>query len=412
MERPTFDSTQGILIERLGLEGDGLAGPIRVPFTLPGERVRGTFEGGHARTTEILEPSPERVAPLCRHFGVCGGCALQHASDGFLADWKRGVVKRALAARGLSTELRPTLTSPPRSRRRASFAGHRARKAVSVGFRARRSETVVDLLECVLVRPELLAAKPVLAELTGLGAGRGGTIRLAVTSGPAGLDIAVGGAKPLEAGLGARLAALAEAADLARLTWNGEIAALRRPPFQRFGAAHVTPPPGAFLQATAEGAAALTAAAREATAGARRIVDLFSGCGTFALPLAEGAEIHAVEGERSTLDALDAGARRTPGLRRVTVERRDLFRRPLMAAELDRYEAVVLDPPRAGAEAQSAELARSDVARVAMISCDPATFARDAARLVAGGFVLDWARAVDQFRWSGHVEIAARFSRR
>ncbi len=412
MERPTFDPAQVVTIERLGQEGDGLAGAIRAPFTLPGERVRGSLDGGVLRVEEIVAPSPDRIAPVCRHFGTCGGCALQHASDAFLADWKRGVVGRALAARGLAAELRPTLTSPPRSRRRATFAGHRARRTVAVGFRARRSEAVIDITECPLVRPELFAAKPVLAELTGLGAGRGGTIRLGVTSGPAGLDIDVGGAKPLEADLGARLASLAEAADLARLTWNGETAALRRPPFQRFGPAHVTPPPGAFLQATAEGEAALAQAARAAVGDARRIADLFSGCGTFSLPLAAGAEIHAVEGEAAMLAALDAGARRTPGLRGVTVERRDLFRRPLLATELDRYDAVVIDPPRAGAEAQAGELARARVPRIAMISCDPVTFARDAATLVAGGYALDWVQTVDQFRWSGHVELAARFSRR
>lgn len=412
MERPTFDPTQAISIERLGLEGDGLAGPVRAPFTLPGEVVRGVLDGGTLRVGEILAPSPDRTAPVCRHFGTCGGCALQHASDAFLANWKRDAVGRALAARGLSAELRPTLTSPPRSRRRATFAGHRTRKTVAIGFRARRSDAVIDVVECPLVRPELLAAKPVLTELTGLGAGRGGTIRLGVTSGPAGLDIDVGGAKPLEADLGARLAALAEATDLARLTWNGETAALRRPPFQRFGAAHVTPPSGAFLQATAEGEAALTGAARAAVGDARRIADLFSGCGTFSLPLAEGAEIHAVEGEARMLAALDAGARQTPGLRRVTVERRDLFRRPLLAAELNRYDAVVLDPPRAGAEAQAGQLARAAVPRVAMISCDPVSFARDAGLLVAGGYALDWVQTVDQFRWSGHVELAARFSRR
>ena len=412
MERPTFDPAQeDVTIERLGRGGEGIAGPIRAPFTLPGEVVRGKLEDGVLRVTEILSPSPDRVTPVCQHFGTCGGCALQHASDRFLAEWKREVVERALARRGLAAGLRPTLTSPPRSRRRASFAGHRTRKTVAVGFHARRSEAVVDILDCPVARPELLAAKPALAELTGLAAARGGTIRLAVTAGPAGLDVDVGGAKPLDAALGPRLAALAEAADLARLSWNGETAALRRPPFQRFGAAHVTPPPGAFLQATAEGAAALTEAVREATAGARRVADLFSGCGTFALPLAEQAEVHAVEGAAGLLEALGAGARRTPGLRPVTVERRDLFRRPLTAAELRRYDAVVIDPPRAGAEAQTAELARSGVPRIAMVSCDPVTFARDAARLVAAGYAIDWIQTVDQFRWSGHVELAASLSR-
>ncbi len=204
---------------------------------------------------------------------------------------------------------------------------------------------------------------------------------------------------------------MAAEADLARLAWDGEPVAVLRPPVQAMGAARVVPPPGAFLQATAEGEAALRAAVSEATAGARRIADLFAGCGTFALPLAGAAQVLAVEGDAAMAAALDAGWRQAPGLRPVETQARDLFRRPLLAAEFAGIEAVVIDPPRAGAEAQSRELARSGVARVAAVSCDPASFARDAAILVAGGFTLDWVQPVDQFRWSGHVELAAGFSR-
>lgn len=390
------------VIERLGRQGDGLAGALRFPFTLPGERVRGS---------EVLEASPHRAAPPCRHFGACGGCAFQHASDAFLAEWKREVVLRALAARGLEAETPPTIVSPPRSRRRAVFTGRRTKKGVVVGFHGRRSETLIDVVECHVVRPEILAARPALEALTALGASRAHPLRLTVTLSGAGLDVAVEGGKPLDAGLRTRLAALAEAHDLARLAWDGEPLALRRPAWQAFGRARVVPPPGAFLQATAEGAAALTAAARAAVGDARRVADLFAGCGTFTLPLAETAEVHAVEGEAAMLASLDAGRRAAPGLRRVTTEARDLFRRPLTPAELDRFDAVVMDPPRAGAEAQARALAASRVTRVALISCDPATFARDAAILAAGGHKLEEVRVVDQFRWSGHVEIAARFRR-
>lgn len=386
-------------------------GAVTVPFALPGELVRGTLSDGVLRAERILEPSPDRVTPPCRHFGTCGGCALQHASDAFLAGWKQRMVETALARRGLEAMFKPVATSPPRSRRRAAFAGRRTRKTVQTGFHARRSETVVDIEECPLIRPELLAAKPVLAAATALGAARGGAIRLSLTVSEAGLDLDVSEAKPLDGQGRSEVARLAETGDLARLSWNGETMALRRPPWQAFGPARVTPPPGGFLQATAEGQAALTAAVVEAVGPARRIADLFAGCGTFSLPLAEVAEVHAVENSAPALAALDQGWRSAQGLRRVTTERRDLFRRPLLAPELARFEAVVMDPARAGAEAQARVLAGSDVPRIAMVSCDPVTFARDVAILAEGGYRIDWVRVVDQFRWSGHVEVAAALSR-
>jgi 23S rRNA (uracil1939-C5)-methyltransferase len=386
-----------VTIDRLGLSGDGLAEGLRVPFTLPGERVRG--------------PVAEGVLAPCRHFGTCGGCALQHASDRLVADWKREVVVRALEARGLAADVPPVVVSPERSRRRAVFAGRRTKKSVLVGFHGRRSEQIVDVAECHLVRPELMAVRPALEALVRAGASRAGALRLTVTASGAGPDVEVAGGKELDPELRRVLAGLAEEHDLARLAWAGEPVAVRRPPFQTMGRARVVPPPGAFLQATAEGEAALVAAVRETVGDAGRVADLFAGCGTFALPLAEGAEVHAVEGEGAMLAALDAGWRGATGLKRVTTEARDLFRRPLLAAELKRFEAVVLDPPRAGAEAQARALAGSGVARIAMVSCNPVSFARDAAILIEGGYRLDRVLVVDQFRWSGHVELAARFDR-
>ena len=400
-----------IVIERLGRQGDGLAGDIRAPFTLPEERVRGEIVDGAMAAAEILTPSPERIPPVCPHFGVCGGCALQHGSDAFLADWKAGTIARALAAHGLSAPILPVATSPARSRRRAVFAGRRTRKTVTLGFHGRRSEEIVDVTECHLVRPEILAARPALVALAGIAASRSTPVRIGVTTGPAGLDIDLRDAKPADAELAARAAGIAEAHDLARLSWNGDVVALRRQPFHEFGAARVTPPPGAFLQATVDGEKTLTGFVQAAIGPARRVIDLFSGCGTFTLPLAEGAEVRAVESDAAMLAALDAGWRAAAGLHRVTTERRDLFRRPVLAIELDRFDAVSLDPPRAGAEAQTREIARSKVTRVSYVSCDPATFARDAAILVAADFAIGRLLPVDQFRWSGHVELAAAFSR-
>ncbi|HET9069656.1 MAG TPA: class I SAM-dependent RNA methyltransferase [Amaricoccus sp.] len=395
-----------VTIERLGRAGDGIAGDLRLPFALPGER----WEVG-AADPRLLAAAPERVAPPCPHFGTCGGCTLQHAADGWIAGWKAGTIARALEARGLEAEIRPTLTSPPGSRRRAVLAARRTRKGAIVGFHCRRSETLIEVPHCLVVTPAIAAAFPALARLTAAAASRTSTLRLTVTDGPAGLDVDVAGARALDPDLRTALAALAESADLARLSCAGEIIATRRPPFQVMGAARVVPPPGAFLQATAEGERALVAAVREAVGAAARVADLFAGCGTFALPLAAAAEVLAVEGDPAMPAALAEAARRAPGLRPVRTAARDLFRRPLLAAELARFDAVVIDPPRAGAEAQSRGLARSRVPVVAAVSCDPASFARDAAILAAGGYRLDWVQPVDQFRWSGHVELAARFSR-
>lgn len=401
-----------LTIERLGHLGDGIAaGPVFVPMALPGEVVEGEVDAGRMEAPAIITPSPDRVKAPCPHYRACGGCALMHASDAFVAAWKQDVVRAALAAQGIEAPFRPAITSPARSRRRATFAGRRTKKGAIAGFHGRASGTIVEVPGCLLLHPDLTAALPALGEITAVGASRKGEVALALTRGEGGLDLAVTGGKPLEQSLFSALAAIAERADLARLTWDGEVVAARRAVAQRFGAARVVPPPGAFLQATAEGEAALVAVVCEAVGPARRIADLFAGAGTFTLPLSETAEVHAVEGEAAMLAALDAGWRQAPGLHRVTTEARDLFRRPLMPDELGRHDAVVIDPPRAGAEAQMREIAASSIRTVAAVSCNPVTFARDARLLAGAGFALDWVQVVDQFRWSPHVELAARFAR-
>lgn len=402
-------------VERLGMEGDGIGhgpdGDIYVPFCLPGEIVRGKVTGDRMPDAEILTASRHRVTPICRHFGTCGGCSLQHASGAFLADWKVEALSRALGAHGLSAPLRPIITAPANSRLRAVFAGRRTKKTVQVGFHGRASGAIIPISECHLIAPELLAARPALEALTRIGATRSSPVRLGVTLCDTGLDVAVTDAKPLAAALQAAAIAIAITHDFSRLSWNGEIIAAARPAARRFGRAIVVPPPGAFAQATSQGEAVLVAGVLEATNGAKRIADLFAGCGTFTLPLAELAEVHAVETDAAMLAALDAGWRQATGLKRVTHAARDLFARPLLAAELGRFDAVVLDPPRVGALAQCAQIAASAINRLAYVSCNPVSFARDAKVLAAKGFVLDWIQVVDQFRWSGHVELVARFRR-
>ncbi|MEZ5885850.1 MAG: class I SAM-dependent RNA methyltransferase [Paracoccaceae bacterium] len=405
-----------VTIDRLGHLGDGIAagsgsGPVYVPRALPGEVVEGEVTEGRMNAPAILTPSPDRRRAPCPHYAACGGCALMHATDGFVEGWKADVVRAALAAQGLPAPIRAIHTSPERSRRRATFSGRRTRKGAIVGFHGRASGTLADVMDCHLLVPSITALLPILRDLTIAGGSRKGEMSLTVTATEAGADLAVSGGKPLEPALFSELAVLAERADLARLTWDGEPVAHRRPATQRFGGTLVEPPSGSFLQATREGEAALLAAARAATGGAGRIADLFSGAGTFSLPLAEGAEVHAVEAEKAMLTALDRAARHAQGLHRITTEARDLFRRPLLPDELDRFDAILLDPPRAGAEAQVAEIAASRARTVAYISCNPVSFARDARILSDAGLALDWIEVVDQFRWSTHVELAARLIR-
>jgi len=402
----------GLIVARLGHRGDGVTEDgLFAPRTLPGEVIEGVPEGGRIAAPRILTPSPDRVRAPCPHFRTCGGCALQHASDGFVAGWKQEMVRSALAAVGLSAPFRPMHTSPPGSRRRATLAGRRTKGGALVGFHGRASETLVAVPECHLLHPDLMAALPALEALTALGATRKGELALSITRSDDGADVQVQGGKPLTPELQQDLAACATEHALARLTWGDEVIAQRAAPRQTLGRAHVVPPPGAFLQATAEGEAALVAAVREAVGEVGRLADLFAGCGTFALPLAEGAEVLAFEGDAAMIAALAAGWRGGSGLRRIDAVARDLFRRPLLAAEMASLDAVVIDPPRAGAAAQIAELAASGVPVIAHVSCNPATFARDARTLVSGGYRLDWVQVVDQFRWSAHVELAARFSR-
>lgn len=401
-------------VERLGRKGDGVAisGDQRAlaALVLPGEQIEGEAEAGRIAAPRIVTPSAERVRPPCQHYRACGGCSLMHGSDDFVKGWKVGVVAEALRAQGLSAPVAGVHVSPPRSRRRAVLSGRRTKKGALVGFHARASDVIVDIADCHVLRPAIQSALPLLRQLVTAGASRSAELSLTVTETPAGLDLAVSGGKPMEPALFQALAALADQGDLARLGWDGQ-AITRRPPALAMGRARVAPPPGGFLQATAEGEAALLAAVRGMVGNAGRVLDLFAGCGTFSLPLAETAEIHAVEGLAAPLQALDAAARQAPGLRRITTEIRDLARRPLMPDELA-YDAIVIDPPRAGAEAQAREIARAQVPRLAWVSCDPVTFARDARILAEGGYGLCRLFVVDQFRWSPHVETVAEFRRR
>ena len=401
-----------LTIERLGHLGDGIAaGPVFAPRVLPGEVIEGVVDGDRIAKPRIVTPSPDRVKAPCPHYKGCGGCALQHASDGFVSGWKAEVVRQAMAAQGLEAGIRNVLTSPARSRRRAVFSGRRLKSGPVVGFHGPGSDAVTGIPECRVLTPGIVAAIAPCSELVEALCSRKGEMRFAVTLGPAGLDVDASGGRAVEARDWATLAALAERHDLARLAVNGEVVVTRRPPVQSFDGVEVVPPPAAFLQATEEGEAALRSGVIEAIAGASRVVDLFAGCGTFALSLAPGAEVHAVEGDKAMVSALDVGWRNAQGLKRVSTEVRDLFQRPLLSDELAGFDAAVIDPPRAGAEAQVRALAEAQPRRIAFVSCNPVTFARDARILSNSGYRMDWLDVIDQFRWSPHIEIVACFRR-
>ena len=399
-------------VERLGRRGDGIA--VRqgqkalAALTLPGEEITGEEQGGRIASPKILTPSLHRVKPECGHYRACGGCSLMHASGQFTAGWKTDIVRTALAAQGLDVPVNLTHISPPRSRRRAVLSGRRTKKGALLGYHARASEVIVDLQECHVLHPAITQSLPLLRQIIMAGASRSAELSLTVIHGPEGLDVSITGGKPMDTALFATLARLAADGDLARLDWDGQ-AITRRVPALPVGRALMTPPPGAFLQATLEAEAALLTAVRSIVGGARKIADLFAGCGTFALPLAETAQVHAVEGLEPPLTALNTAWRHAQGLQKVTTETRDLARRPFLVHELQGFDAIVIDPPRNGAEAQAREIAKSGVPAVAFVACDPANFARDANLLTNGGYILSRVEVIDQFRWSPHVETVAEF---
>lgn len=417
----TQDATLDIIA--LAHKGEGRAdtpdGPVHVPFTLPGETVRVRREGTRARLLEMLTSSPDRVEPACPHFGTCGGCALQHMDQAAILDWKRQQVVAAFAARGLEglePLVEPTVDAGGRGRRRAVFAATRGGACILLGFHERSSHRLVDVSRCPVLVPEIVELLPVLKALAARVMPRKGEVTLTVLATPAGADLALASPAKIEPRATAGLIEEAMAAGIARLSLNGEVLVEARAPAIDMGGIPLVPPPGAFVQATEAGEEALAARVLAGVGKARKVADLFCGSGTFALRLARKATVRAVEGEASALAALDRAMRAGAGaLREIRAERRDLFRNPLTAVELDDYgrgmEAVVFDPPRAGAEAQAKELARSKVPTVVAVSCNPGTLARDLRILVDGGYRISSVLPVDQFRFSPHIEVVAVLSR-
>jgi 23S rRNA (uracil1939-C5)-methyltransferase len=408
-----------LLIESLGGEGDGVAngGKAFVPFTLPGETVRATSGGERRDLLEVLTFSPQRVEPPCPHFGVCGGCALQHWDLAPYLDWKVERLRGTLARQHLDTDiLKPVAAAPGTRHRLALHARPGNRDMARLGYKGRKSWDLVEIEVCPIADPQLQAAIPALKRLAApLFEHPKSAPTLHITLTAAGIDIDISGVEKKSGGLSAdarmRVAERAAAANFMRVTIDGEMAYMSRSPQVRLGAAMVALPPGAFLQATPHAEQAMGDFVVAQAAGASRIADLFCGVGTFTFRLAEIAPVYAADSSADAIQALNAATASAPGLKGVTAEARDLARRPVLAIELKKTDLVVFDPPRAGAAEQTVELAASKVSRVIGVSCNPGTFARDARTLVDAGFTLDRVLPVDQFLWSPHIELVGVFSR-
>ncbi|MGB3540436.1 MAG: class I SAM-dependent RNA methyltransferase [Mesorhizobium sp.] len=403
--------TARFTIEKLGAQGDGIAmtetGEVFIPFALPGETVNAAREKNRATLMAVVEPSPLRVAPACRHFTECGGCATQHLDAEAYREWKRGKVEHALKTKGIDAEVGAIVPCEPHSRRRVTFTARKTAGDMLFGFVRALSSEVISISECPISLPEIVAALQSLKALAGLICATTKSFHLTVTATDSGLDIAAQDSGRLGEHQRRIAANFTIAEGFARLSVDGEIIVEPKKPIMLFGDVAVPVPPGAFLQATHAAEQAMAAMVGQHLARAKKVADLFAGCGSFALRLAAKSEVHAVEGEAAALAALDRGFRFATGLKRVTHERRDLFRRPLTFKELNAFDGLVFDPPRAGAEDQSKQIARSDVPFVAAVSCNPVTLARDLAILLDGGYRLKSVVPIDQFLWSPHVETVA-----
>jgi 23S rRNA (uracil1939-C5)-methyltransferase len=409
-----------LVIDHVGHRGDGVTTvggeSVYVPYTLGGETVEVATVPGHhpdrRRLIAVEKASPERIAPFCPHFTVCGGCAIQHWETERYRAWKRDIVVTTLAQDGIACEVAPLVDAHGAGRRRITLhARMGTHEVLKVGFAAVSSHDIVPIDRCPILDPHLdgaiEAAWAVAEPLIGVGK----PLDIQVTATASGLDIDVRGSGPVSTKLIGKLSEVAKQHGLARLTRHGELVLMRTTPVITVGAAQVALPPGSFLQATVAGEETLAALVAEHCKRAKHIADLFCGVGPFALRLAEKSKVAAFDSDAGSIAALQAAVKTTPGLKPLKAEMRDLFRRPLVPQELRDYDTVVFDPPRQGAQAVATHLAASKIPTVVAVSCNVATFARDAKILIDGGYTIDGVTPVDQFRHTPHVELVARFRR-
>jgi 23S rRNA (uracil1939-C5)-methyltransferase len=413
-----------LVIDHVGHLGDGVAlaegQTVYVPYTLGGETVEvAPVRGHHPDRRSLLQvehASPERITPFCPHFGICGGCAIQHWETDRYRAWKRDLVVATLAQAkilaGLACDVHPLIDAHGRGRRRITLHARIGQQDVlKVGFAAAHSHDIIPVDRCPILDPGLSGALDAAWAIAEPLISVGKPLDIQMTATDNGLDVDVRGSGPLPAALIAKLSRIAEQCGLARLTRHGELVLMRTPPTIAIGTARVTLQPGSFLQATVAGEEALAALVADHCRRAKHVADLFCGVGPFALRLATNSRISAFDSDAGAVTALQKAATSTSGLKPIKAETRDLFRRPLMPQELRDYDAVVFDPPRQGAQAQVQQLAASKIPVVVAVSCNIATFARDARILIDGGYTIEGVTPVDQFRHTPHVELVARFRR-
>jgi 23S rRNA (uracil1939-C5)-methyltransferase len=408
-----------LLIDHVGHRGDGVAlapgGNVYIPYTLGGETVEAAEVHGHPdrrRLVEVKQPSPERIAPFCPHFSVCGGCAIQHWETEAYRAWKRNIVVETLAQDGIATEVGPLVDAHGSGRRRITLhARMGTHEVLKVGFAAAGSHDIIPIDRCPILDPALEGALDAAWAIAEALHPVRKPLDIQFTATRGGLDVDVRGSGPVNTAVTTKLSAIAQAHRLARLTRHGELVLMRNPPVLTVGTAEVTLPPGSFLQATAAGEEALAALVLDHCGRAKHAADLFCGVGPFALRLAQKTRVAAFDSEAGSVAALQKAATSTSGLKPVKADARDLFRRPLMPQELRDYDAVVFDPPRQGAQAQATQLAASKVPTIVAVSCNVTTFARDAKILIDGGYRIEGVTPVDQFRHTPHVELVAKFAR-
>jgi 23S rRNA (uracil1939-C5)-methyltransferase len=411
--------SERLVIDHVGHFGDGVAVAhgqyVYVPYALGGETVEVEAVLGHPdrrRLVKVEHASPERITPFCPHFGVCGGCAIQHWEEERYRAWKRDLVVETLAQMKIACEVFPLVDAHGQGRRRITLhARMGTHEVLKVGFAAAGSHDIIPVNRCPILAPGLDGAIDAAWALAEPLISMGKPLDVQITATDNGLDADVRGSGPVSSKMIATLSRVAEQHRLARLTRHGELVLLRTPPTVKIGTAQVTLPPGSFLQATVAGEETLAALVAGHCKRARHVADLFCGVGPFALRLATTSRIAAFDSDAGSIAALQKAATSTPGLKPVRAEARDLFRRPLVPQELRDYAAVVFDPPRQGAQTQATQLAASKVPTVVAVSCNVATFARDARILIDGGYRIEGITPVDQFRHTPHVELVARFSR-
>lgn len=415
-------STETVTITAIGAEGDGIArtgqGPVFIPFTLPGEEVAIARVKNQGTAMSWSKLSDDRVAPSCRHFGpegaggTCGGCSLQHWADLPYQSFKRDLVVSALAARRIEADVAPLVACSAGARRRLTFSARLTEKGLVLGYMQAGSHHIVTIEDCPIASPAIIGRLAGIRRIATALASGSEPFRITVLATKSGLDLDFLDLRKPDARKQQAAVDLAiQEKGIARISLGSEVLVEPQKPELDFGGIAVIVPPGAFVQASEHAEAVMAELVGAHLGKAKRIADLFSGCGTFALRLARKSAVHAVEFDAPALAALDQAARRAQGLKPVSVERRDLFRRPLQPMDLKQIDAVVFDPPRAGAEAQAQELARSKVTRIAAVSCNPVTLARDLEILIAGGYKLKTVTPIDQFLWSGHVEAVALLER-